>query len=227
MGYFGRTAQVSRGPWFAEVQVEDDGLEYYYMLGASYLLSNNMTYKDRTEMHRLYYGHARVNNLAYFAGCFVAATCTFMPRFQKLAWGWKIANFGLAAIVTNKAINGVYSNYYGPLICAYFRKYKDVTVRDPYEIRDRKREFYQIDDSQYMDYTVDDLQNISQHMNHGPQPDGEAHDSSYLTELGAFLDNKPNHLKEHHKFLDYDYEFIDKSYPTVDMAKDLIEGKKE
>jgi len=31
MGYFGRVSQISRGPWFAEMQAEDDGLEYYYM----------------------------------------------------------------------------------------------------------------------------------------------------------------------------------------------------
>ena len=62
------------------------------------------------------------------------------------------------------------------------------------------------------------------HANHGPQPDGEAKDSSYLTELDAFLDGKPNHLKDHPRFLNYPYEFVDKSYPTLDQAKALIDG---
>ena len=49
MGYFGRVSQISRGPWFAEMQVEDDGLEYYFMHQDSqgnmrHLLSNSMTY---------------------------------------------------------------------------------------------------------------------------------------------------------------------------------------
>ena len=58
MGYFGRVSQISRGPWFAELQVEDDGLEYYFLHqdaagNIRYLLSNNMSYKDRTELLNL------------------------------------------------------------------------------------------------------------------------------------------------------------------------------
>lgn len=40
-------------------------------------------------------------------------------------------------------------------------------------------------------------------------------DSSWLAELDKFLNNEPNRLKEHKYFLDYDYEYIDKSFPTV------------
>ena len=40
----------------------------------------------------------------------------------------------------------------------------------------------------------------------------------------AFLDGKPNHLKDHPRFLNYNYDFIDKSYPSLDDAKALIEG---
>lgn len=29
-GYFGRVSKVSRGPWFKENFIEEDGLEYYY-----------------------------------------------------------------------------------------------------------------------------------------------------------------------------------------------------
>ena len=75
-----------------------------------------------------------------------------------------------------------------------------------------------------MDYTEEDLGDIHRHSNHGPQPDGEAKDASYLVELNAFLDGKPNHLKDHPRFLNYNYEFIDKSYPSQDDAKNLIEG---
>ena len=75
-----------------------------------------------------------------------------------------------------------------------------------------------------MAYTEDDLQDVHRHANHGPQPDGEAKDASYLVELNAFLDGKPNHLKDHPRFLNYNYEFIDKSYPSLDDAKNLIEG---
>jgi hypothetical protein len=30
MGYFGGYSKVSRGPWFREFWVEDDGLDWYY-----------------------------------------------------------------------------------------------------------------------------------------------------------------------------------------------------
>ena len=75
-----------------------------------------------------------------------------------------------------------------------------------------------------MAYTEDDLGDVHRHANHGPQPDGEAKDASYLQELDAFLDCKPNHLKDHPRFLNYAYQYKDKSYPTIEQAKELIEG---
>lgn len=46
MGYFGRVQKFSRGPWFQEALIEEDGLEYYYAYatqnGLTYLLSNNI-----------------------------------------------------------------------------------------------------------------------------------------------------------------------------------------
>lgn len=52
-GYFGRTAQISRGAWWDEHNAEEDGLEMLYHFKdtngvTKYLLSNNMTYEDRT-----------------------------------------------------------------------------------------------------------------------------------------------------------------------------------
>lgn len=32
-GYFGRVSKTSRGPWFREQWVEEDGLEYLYVFG--------------------------------------------------------------------------------------------------------------------------------------------------------------------------------------------------
>lgn len=29
-GYFARVSKISRGPWFDEANVEEDGLEYFY-----------------------------------------------------------------------------------------------------------------------------------------------------------------------------------------------------
>ena len=52
MGYFGGVAKVSRGAWFREAWVEDDGLEWYYKFSDNdnndnYLLSNNIAHEDR------------------------------------------------------------------------------------------------------------------------------------------------------------------------------------
>ena len=230
MGYFGRVSQISRGPWFAELQVEDDGLEYYYLHQDSngsmrYLLSNNMTYADRTALEALHAGASRVTNLGWFGGFFVGATAvTRVPYFKSMALGWRCLSLIGVAGATKMMVCQYYARTYGPLIGSYFRKYQNVGATDAWEIRDRKREFYQIDDSQYMDYTEDDLGDVHRHANHGPQPDGEVKDASYLVELNAFLDGKPNHLKDHPRFLNYNYEFIDKSYPSLDDAKNLIEG---
>ena len=72
-GYFSRVHQHSRGPWFAEMFAEGDGLEWFYVFGdgegnSRYLLSSNMTYADRTDYARLYWGHRRADWLATFAG---------------------------------------------------------------------------------------------------------------------------------------------------------------
>ena len=47
-------------------------------------------------------------------------------------------------------------------------------------------------------------------------------DSSWLVEVDKFLKNEPNHLKSHEKFYDYPFEFKDKSFPTAEMAADLM-----
>ena len=50
-GYFGRVTKVSRGPWFREFMVEEDGLEYFYVYnngeGVTFLLTNNIPVEDR------------------------------------------------------------------------------------------------------------------------------------------------------------------------------------
>jgi hypothetical protein len=57
-----------------------------------------------------------------------------------------------------------------------------------FDISDRKREFYQIDTSQYMSYTHEDLDHG--HTNYGPQPDGEAEDASWFKAMDKFLAGK-------------------------------------
>ena len=77
-----------------------------------------------------------------------------------------------------------------------------------------------------MNYTNKDLGD-EYHAHHGPQPDGDSLDSSYLVEVDKFLRGEPNHLKEHKRFYNYDFTFIDKSFPSSEKAAELIHGKRE
>ena len=52
--------------------------------------------------------------------------------------------------------------------------------------------------------------------------EGESLDSSWLVEVDKFLRGEENHLKDHKRYLNYDFEFIDKSFPTADKVKDLM-----
>lgn len=223
MGYFGRVNQISRGPWFEEAYVEEDNLEIFYAFAHNgaiqYLLSNNMSYADREDFRRLHRAHNRASNLAMFAGFYLSMeTVLRHGYFKKMAMGWRVCSFFGLAYGFKCLFNYHNGLTYGPLIGAYLRKYDEVITADRFEMTDRKREYYEIDTSQYMSYTDEDLHS---HVNHGPQPDGEHKDSSWLVQLDLFLANKPNELKQHRRFMDYKFEFKDKSFPSVEMASDL------
>lgn len=227
MGYFGRMPKVSRGPWFNERAIEDDGLEYYYNYigdnGITYLLSNNIPIEDRDRLQRLFHAVNRNFYLNWFAGVWVGAeVVSRMACFRQMAVGWRLLSLAGIALATKSALGLYQGRYYGPVLTAYFRKYEKFAKADPFEIQDRKREYFHIDTSQYMSYTNEDLGH-DYHVNHGPQPDGEALDSSWLVEVDKFLRGEPNSLKEHRNFAgNFPYEYIDKSYPTVEAAHELF-----
>jgi hypothetical protein len=170
----------------------------------------------------MYAAHKRASTLAWAAGLYLAMEVVArVGRFQGMAWGWR----GLSWLMIGWGFKSVF-NYnnaqtYGPLIGAYLRKYGNHSSADSFEINDRKREFYQIDTRQYMSYTHADLPHG--HTNYGPQPDGEAEDASWYMALDKFLAGEENHgLKEHANYLHYPFEYKDKSFPSVEMAGDLI-----
>merc|ERR1711957_880154 len=191
-----------------------------------FLLSSNMTYADRWNLTRLWEAHRRVEGMSWFAGYWLSAELMIRHSyFRKMAVGWRcLAFFGMAQVF-KFPLNYHASYTYAPLIGAYLRKYQEHSANDMFEISDRRREFYQIDTSQYMDYTEDSLREagaIHMHVNHGPQPDGEAQDSSWLTELDKFLSNEPNDLKSHPKYFASEYALSDKSFPSVEQAEALM-----
>ena len=95
MGYFGGVAKVSRGPWFRDYWIEDDGLDWFYTFMNSdgqkcYLLSNNLSIEDRTKMSHLYHTQVRNNRISWFVGGWLAFECIRMDSWmKKMALGWK------------------------------------------------------------------------------------------------------------------------------------------
>jgi hypothetical protein len=43
-----------------------------------------------------------------------------------------------------------------------------------------------------------------------------------LVEVDKFLRGEENNLKEHKNFINYNYQYQDKSFPTVEVAHDLF-----
>ena len=138
-----------------------------------------------------------------------------------MAIGWKLLSLAGTALVYKNMFQYLKGQTYGPVISAYFRKFANEAKADKFAIGDRKREYFEIDTSEYMAYGYKDLGH-DYHVNHGPQPDGEAMDSSWLSEMDKFLRGEPNKLKEHKQFVNYSYDFLDKSFPTTDKVHELM-----
>merc|ERR1719265_1513197 len=113
------------------------------------------------------------------------------------------------------------SGLYAPTLGAYLRKYKDNVQKDMFDIKDEKKQYFYIDTSQYMTYSNETLSD-EYHCHHGPQPDGEVLDSTWLNEMDKFLKGEENNLKGHKRYLNYEYELKDKSFPTADAVADLM-----
>ena len=121
-----------------------------------------------------------------------------------MALGWRMLSMLGLGLVYKIGIMEINCGMYGPVMGAYLRKYSNFVKQDMFEIKDQKREYFYIDTSDYMSYSNKTLGD-EYHCNNGPQPEGEAMDASWLNEVDNFLNGKPNHLKEHPKFYDYNF----------------------
>lgn len=232
-GYFSRPSKVSRGPWFRELWVEDDGLEYYYQYKngngeQKYLLTNNIPLAERESLQNLYNGYKRNSALSTFAGLWGGfELVTRVPFFKRMLPGYRFISFlviGKLLAMEFRYYTGGY--YYMPLLCSYFKKYDHVAKSDLFEITDEKREWFELDTSQYMDYDFEDLDHHHHNVNHGPQPEGEALSASWFVELNKYLKGEPNKLKEHPKYRDYNFDYSDKyHWPTTDSVHDVFHAK--
>ena len=112
----------------------------------------------------------RNRKLAWFGGIWLGAeTVLKVPYFRKMAVGWRFASLLACATVYKTGFTAYNSMTYGPIVSAFFRKHLTLAKANPLDIVDRKREYYDIDTSQYMNYDFNDLGH-EYHANHGPQP---------------------------------------------------------
>lgn len=175
MGYFGGVAKVSRGPWFRDYWVEDDGLDWFYTFTNSngekcYLLSNNMAIEDRNKMSHLYHTMVRNNRISWCVGLWASfEVVTKDSWLKKQALGWKGVNWLAIGYIFKCILMSWSSSMYGPVMGAYLRKYQGSIKTNLFHIKDAKKEYFYIDTSEYMNYSVKDLGD-EYHCHHGPQP---------------------------------------------------------
>ena len=121
-------------------------------------------------MQKLYYGLQRNKALACFAGLWLGLeTVIRVPYFKSMAFGWKALSVLGTAFVYKTIFTAFNGMYYGPVVSAFLRKHGKNAQADRFSISDRKREFFNIDTSQYMNYDFKDLGH-EYHAHHGPQP---------------------------------------------------------
>lgn len=140
MGYFGGVAKVSRGPWFRDYWVEDDGLDWFYTFlnndgQKCYLLSNNLELEDRNRMSHMYHSMVRNNRVSWFFGGWLAFELVTKDAWlKKLALGWKGVNWLGLSFLIKSGMMFLSSASYAPVMGAYFRKYQSSVKTSMFEI---------------------------------------------------------------------------------------------
>jgi len=164
----------------------------------------------------------RNNMISWFVGLYAGKeTVKNVQFFKSMAKGWRFVNVFVLGYIYKQMMMNQTASMYGPVMGAYFRKYADCVQKDPNAIVDEKKSYFYIDTSEYMSYSNADLSD-EYHVHHGPQPEGDSLDSSWLSEVDKFLKGEENQLKQHHKFYDYNFEFIDKSFPSAEKVSELM-----
>ena len=144
-----------------------------------------------------------------------------MQYFKGMALGWKsLSTLGLAYVYHSIWMDYT-SRVHAPILGAFLRKHHNRIQKDLFDIKDEKREYYYIDTSEYVSYSNATLSD-EYHAHHGPQPEGEVLDSSWYSEVDKFLRGEEHNLKGHKKFYNYNFQFIDKSFPTEEAAASVM-----
>lgn len=166
---------VSRGPWFREIWVEDDGLDWFYTFldndnKKNYLLSNNIPLKDREIMNHLFFTQRRNNYISWALGLYLGMEAVTKSRYSmSCAKGWQFVQWLGFSFFFKECLMGWSGSHYNPTIGAIIRKHHQHVKQNMFEIKDEKKSYFYIDDSQYMNVTNAELSDEF-HGDHGPTP---------------------------------------------------------
>lgn len=167
----------------------------------------------------------RTGRISWLVGGYLGyETVMHTPYLKSFAAGWRVGIMAGLGWFYKSLIMQYWAGYSAPVMGAYFRKYTNHAKANAFDIKDPKREYFYIDTSEYMNYSNKTLGD-EYHCSHGPQPEGEAADSSWYMEVDKFLRGEPNHIKDHKKFLNYPYEYMDKSFPTAEAVQEMMSKK--
>ena len=226
---------IPRGPWFKEMVVQDDGLEYFYKMrdqegNMKFLISNNLTWQDREDLSGLYKSAYRTKGLVFFSSAYVAFEIfNRIARLSKMGLGTKlVGGFIATCLIAGQVYDYSFNKYYGPMFAAFYKKYESHARADIHDIDDEKREWFEIDTSQYMNYDHDDLHHSDQHYesHNGPQPDGDVMNGTWFREMDKYLKGEESTIKEHPMWNHYEYEFFDKGgWPTSEDINAVFTAK--
>ena len=126
-----------------------------------YLLTNNIPLKEREIMDKLYRNIKLDRRISTYTS-FIATVITFskynFPMFTK---GWKAFPFLLIWYSYNYCWNLYQAHYNAPMFMALIHKHLDKAKHDLYLIKDEKREWFDIDDSEYMAYSNKDVDEMN------------------------------------------------------------------
>ena len=107
-----------------------------------------MEFNDRVEFDRLYKASKRADRLAIAGGLYLSLEIILRDQyFKKMAIGWKFCSVIGMTYAFKTGFNLYNGSKYRPIIGAYLRKYENKGTPDMWEMRDIKREFYEIDTS--------------------------------------------------------------------------------
>ena len=219
------------GLWYREWMIRGSDDDKYYVLKRNfenlYLLTNVIPLKDREIMGALYFRIKRDWGIAGVLSFGISLHAIQLPLFSVFKRSWKLFPFLICFQTFRYGISYLISRYNSPMFYAYLNKYRDSIKSDMFKIRDITREWFDIDDSEYMNYTNEDVDDMFSRYkqdipNYSPIPNEMYHSNSWLIEVNNYLKGIPHKLKEHPLYIKAKPKFKPYKMPTSKEVHDML-----